>query len=145
MRIKIHLGYAIAAVGYMAGIFLLSSSPAEPGPLLPAGVSFAGKLLHIPLFAGLTACLILSLSEGEWSRRPSWRLYLLTGLIAVGYAVFDEWHQSFVPGRDSLIGDFLLNCVGVAALLVAHGLAAVRGELARPPVGAARRDLVHGR
>ncbi len=33
------------------------------------------------------------------------------------YGISDEWHQSFVPGRDSSIGDWLADTAG--ALLLA--------------------------
>ena len=32
---------------------------------------------------------------------------LMTLLVGIGYAVGDEWHQSFVPGRDASFFDAL--------------------------------------
>ena len=39
-----------------------------------------------------------------------------TVLLAVGsaYAALDEWHQSFVPGRNPDIADWLADAAGVA-------------------------------
>jgi VanZ family protein len=32
----------------------------------------------------------------------------------LAYGLFDEWHQSFVPGRFASLGDVGLNVAGVA-------------------------------
>jgi VanZ family protein len=123
---KIHLGYGVAAIGYMIGILFLSGAPAEAGSSSPAASLF-WNLLHIPLFAGLASCLLLSLSDGQWYRRITWRLYGLIVLIAGVYAGFAEWHQSWVSGRYGTPGDLLLNLLGIAALVFAHRIAGGQG------------------
>ena len=121
---KLSPRYGLATLGYMAAVFLLSSQD------VVAPRSFIVlKLLHPPLFAGLAACLLLSLTQGQWSRPGSWRLYGVIGLVVGGYAASDEWHQSFVPGRSASVGDFLLDCAGIALALTAHWL------LTRPGAG----------
>lgn len=117
MGIKFHPGYGVAAIGYMTGIFFLSSlQGAESGP----AVRLFSNLLHIPLFAGLAWCLLLSLSGGQWIRTLSLPLYGIIGLLAGAYAALDEWHQFFVPHRSASVSDFLLDCVGIAGLLFLH-------------------------
>jgi VanZ family protein len=37
---------------------------------------------------------------------------------ALAFAVTDEWHQSFVSGREPSLGDFLVDAVGALAALV---------------------------
>jgi VanZ family protein len=106
---KFQFGYLIAAVGYMTGVFLLSSSEANIGP---SSIALT-KILHIPLFAGVAGCLLLAATGGQWYRTLSIQAYLLVAGLAVGYAAADEWHQSFNTGRVAAVGDFLLNCVGV--------------------------------
>jgi VanZ family protein len=123
---KIHLGYGVAAVGYMIGIFLLSASPEEAGSGGP-GAALFWNLLHIPLSAGLASCLLLSLSNGQWQRRVPWRVYAVIVFIAGGYAGFAEWQQSWVDGRYATVGDFLLNLIGVGALVFLHRLAGGQG------------------
>jgi VanZ family protein len=45
---------------------------------------------------------------------------LTTVLIVAGYAALDEFHQSFVPGRQAAVGDVLIDASGgIAAQLVA--------------------------
>jgi VanZ family protein len=34
-------------------------------------------------------------------------------LIGVGYGALDEWHQSFVPGRELSAGDWVADSTGV--------------------------------
>ncbi len=35
-------------------------------------------------------------------------------------AISDEWHQSFIPGRDASIWDVLSDAVGVAAAVFTY-------------------------
>lgn len=48
--------------------------------------------------------------------RRGWKLRwaLLALLIAAGYSAADEWHQSFVPGREASAWDSLLDTTGAA-------------------------------
>jgi VanZ family protein len=42
--------------------------------------------------------------------------------VAVFYAMSDEWHQSFVPGRSALFSDVLIDSTGAAiAALIWYG------------------------
>jgi len=120
MKIKLHLGYTVLAVGYMIAIFILSEQPGGDGGPLDLLPGFLSNPLHVPLFAGLAWCLLMSLSGGQWSQTISGPLYMLIGVLVGGVAALDEWHQSFVPGRFAGVGDFLLDCVGIAALLLVH-------------------------
>jgi len=116
--VKLNVGYGLAALGYMTGIFVLSASQLN---VIPASRLLL-KVLHVPLFAGLAACVLMGLAQGLWSQAGSWRLDGLVGLVAGGYAAFDEWHQSFVPGRSASVGDFFLDCLGIALFLGVHRL-----------------------
>jgi VanZ family protein len=52
-------------------------------------------------------------------RERGWKLRwaLLAFLLAAGYSAADEWHQSFVAGRNSSAWDSLLDTTGAAAAL----------------------------
>jgi VanZ family protein len=119
---KFQFGYLVAAVGYMTGVFLLSSSEASIGP----SSILLTKVLHIPLFAGLAGCLLLAVTGGQWYRTLSIQAYMLVAVLAVGYAAADEWHQSFNADRVAAVGDFLLNCVGVGLAIVIQLMVARR-------------------
>ena len=41
------------------------------------------------------------------------RSFLFSQIIGTGYAITDEWHQYFIPGRSAQISDILLDAFGV--------------------------------
>ncbi|MGH7263771.1 MAG: VanZ family protein, partial [Candidatus Rokuibacteriota bacterium] len=105
---KLHLGYGVAAVGYMVGIFFMTSVP-EGGTISTPGPPAFWNFMHVPLFAGLASCLLLAVSNGEWRRRIPIRMYAVIILVAATYAGFDEWRQAAIGGRHASLEDVLLN------------------------------------
>ncbi len=101
-------GWGPAAL-WAAVLFLLSESSGL-GVGLPPG---ADKLAH----GGLFLILGWSLAWGRESTGSSLP-GLLFLLIGVGYGALDEWHQSFVPGRDASVGDWVADSAGVMLGLV---------------------------
>jgi VanZ family protein len=78
---------------------------------IPFGVTFWDKLVHFVCFAGLTG------SWTFWFPLESWKRHSLRNLLLciVGVAVYgalDEWHQSFTPGRDMSVYDWLADVAG---------------------------------
>lgn len=97
---------ALAAL-WMAAIYYLSS---HPMPEIDLGFSAQDKLIHL-LGYGLLGALLL----GAFRLRPggyTLRQIALATLIATLYGVTDEWHQSFVPGRNSDALDVIADAVG---------------------------------
>ncbi len=94
-------------VAYMAGIFLLSALPgsmlAEFGPR--GGTADA---LHLPLYAGLALVTLFALEGLLWLRIG------IATAVCLAFALSDEWHQSFVPGRQFSIGDLGADALGTA-------------------------------
>lgn len=86
--------------------------------LLPSADAHVLRLLHIGIrkAAHVTEFAVFSMAvfHGVRAERHGWKLQwaLLTLLIAVAYAGFDEWHQSFVPVRESKIRDVLIDVAG---------------------------------
>lgn len=74
----------------------------------PSWFPGSDKLAHFCIYAALGALL----AWGGWNtwRRPPHLLLLLLGSL---YGASDEWHQSFVPGRDSSPWDWGADNVGV--------------------------------
>ncbi len=97
------LGWGPAAL-WAAVLFLLSELP---GTIvgLPSGTD---KLVH----GGLYLILGLSLAWGK-GRTGSGAPVVLLLLMGMGYGALDEWHQSFVPGRDVSVGDWVADSAGV--------------------------------
>jgi VanZ family protein len=115
----------------MALIFFLSSRSTLPhAPGLSGALTAIGG--HLVAYAVLALLLAWGLGGGDLTGRQ--RL-LLAFTIAVAYGVTDEFHQSFVPGRDANPVDLLLDAVGAAtALLMMRWLAARRtGNATRSP------------
>lgn len=104
--------YLLLPLAYAGGIYWLSSLP----PLGIRGVDT--NLLHIPLYAGLAFCLLKAFSETLPRQAIPWRLSGFIFVVAAAYAALDEWHQSFVPGRDASSGDFSLDLVGIGLTLL---------------------------
>ena len=93
---------------YMAAIFYVSSLPQ---PLVPPG---GDKPWHLVAYLGLGVLTVRAVAGGlgGWI---SWRAAVIAAAIAVGYAVTDEVHQMFVPGRSAQLSDLLADTMGVVA------------------------------
>ena len=85
-----------------------------PGEYLPSIVVLTpDKLLHAGAFFGLTILVYRSLGAGTTDISLRRRFFTTTSLITVGYGVFDELHQFFVPGRRPDVVDLLADALGV--------------------------------
>jgi VanZ family protein len=52
----------------------------------------------------------------------------------VAYAVFDEWHQSFVAGRNASVSDVIVDVIGAALMLLVIGCwSLLRARRSRTP------------
>jgi VanZ family protein len=101
----------LAVVLWMGMIFALSAQsrlPSAPQPWLDVLVKKGG---HFAVYAVLAALIWRAF---EWrSRAWSW-----AWLLAVIYAISDEWHQSFVAGRHPQATDVLIDACGAATALL---------------------------
>jgi VanZ family protein len=103
---------------WAVGIFGLSSLSFAPSE----GPGFfqryeLDKVVHFFLYAGLGGLLAQALHRGHALRLPT--ALGLAILLTSAYGVSDEWHQSFVPGRHSSVGDWAADTAGA---LVAAGV-----------------------
>ena len=92
----------------MALIFFVSglSSPPTPSAVPDVG-------LHAGAYAVLGASFLRGLAGARWNE-VTFRNVFWAVVLAVGYGVTDEWHQSFVPGRTPELRDLLADAVGSA-------------------------------
>jgi VanZ family protein len=66
------------------------------------------KLVHLLLYGGLGYCLLRGYrKDGRWARPRLWTI-----LLVVLYGISDEFHQSFVPGRDTEFMDVVFDGLG---------------------------------
>jgi VanZ family protein len=91
---------------------------ADSSPPAPAQVS--DKLLHLLAYAGL-AVIVCRAVVGGLPSRLSWRAALITLAVTIGYAMTDELHQMFVPGRSPDVYDVAADAAGAAIGLIACG------------------------
>jgi VanZ family protein len=101
----------------MGVIFMASAQPTLPS--VPGWWDvLLKKTMHALAYAVL-AGLILRALRGHWSD------YGLTRAVSIGlaiaYALSDEYHQTFVPGRHGNLIDVAIDTVGVAGAIVLDG------------------------
>lgn len=68
------------------------------------------KLAHVTEFGAFSIAVFHGVRRGRAGWRFDWAL--LTLMIAVTYAVLDEWHQSFVPVRHARPRDVAIDTLG---------------------------------
>lgn len=101
-----------AAVGIWMGlIFLMSAQQSLPS--LPDGTFdfLSKKAAHFGTYAVLSSLI-------WWAIAPARLAYPLAWALATLYALSDEWHQSFVPGRSPSLRDVLIDAAGAATALL---------------------------
>lgn len=106
---------------WMAGIFYFSSRP-EPLDFAPPALNrgILGRGLHIAEYAGLTLLAYRAVEDKESQGRITRMRW--AGAIAFLYALSDELHQHWVPGRAFSLFDIALDSAGIALALLLLGL-----------------------
>ena len=102
----------------LAGVFWLSSLSQVPG----SGLAW-DKLLHVVGYAGLGIITIRAFHGGLV--RPRATATLAAGIFLLLWGISDEYHQSFVPGRDASAADVVADVIGFVvafALVYAWGV-----------------------
>ena len=101
--------YWLPVLAYVSLIFILS---AQPGLHPPLSFQNSDKLSHM-LEYGLLGWLLVRALRATMPAR-SW---VFTSMLAIGLglgiAAGDEYFQSFVPGRDSTVFDWLADGTGL--------------------------------
>ena len=115
----------VAPLLWMAAIFYLSSR-SQVGPELP---EYTRWIAHFTEYAVLASLWI-------WALVPRFGRDGLIAAVVISalYAASDEWHQSFVAGRDSDPVDWLIDCAGIAfAVFLSRRPSLRRAASRRPP------------
>lgn len=100
-----------AALGLMAVIFLASATPGDDLPNAGDWDPLLKKGGHLLGYALLGAAYLRGLA---WGRLPTARDVRGAVLLAALYAVSDELHQLFTPGRTPAVGDVGIDVFGSA-------------------------------
>lgn len=101
-----------------AGIFYFSSLPQPPFVL--TSFQWQDKVLHLAAYFayGITIALAIHVHQSISSKKKM----TLIGFIGFLYALSDEFHQSFVPGRTSELGDIIADWIGVISAIMLYRL-----------------------
>lgn len=103
----------VPMLAVMAVIFLLSHQSGDQFYQQP--FPYFDKLVHVGLYAVLAATAIYAFSGANNGGRPVLKaaaVVILCGL----YGASDEWHQSFIAGREVSGGDWLADIGGSVAV-----------------------------
>ena len=106
----------LPVVGWMALIWALSSMPSDDEPGLHIS-PVLGNLAHAPIFGLLALWLALLIPRGTGWPRVDAHAAARVMLVVLAYAGIDEWHQSWIPGRDPSVFDVGTDLVGAACTL----------------------------
>ncbi|MEI7703912.1 MAG: VanZ family protein [Deltaproteobacteria bacterium] len=108
-----------------AGVIFALSDQSHPLAFLPTDWLSQDKLLHAIEYAGFAVLLFFGLRLGGRSIRTA-------ALVAIGlaslYGATDEIHQSFVPGRDASVLDWVADTAGAVLGAVVVGTVALRRD-----------------
>ena len=115
-------------LAWMALIFVLSAQPdlpGVPGPWLDTLLKKTGHALSY----GLLTWLYWRALRPRLRATASLRVVCVS--LAVAYALSDEYHQTFVPGRNGRLSDVLVDGVGASAAMSLEWWLARRRALSR--------------
>jgi VanZ family protein len=116
------LRYLVPPLAWMGLIFFLSAQPDLPHAPSSLLDLLLKKTAHALVYGVLTWLYLRALSDGR-GRPLSDRLRLIGLLLALLYAASDEYHQTFVPGRNGHWPDVVVDGVGgVIAVLVSRSM-----------------------
>src|SRR3989339_1221696 len=109
--------YGAPVLAYAGLIFLLSSVSTFPY-VMPSFFGF-DKLAHFSVYY-FFGCLICRWFLAEKNPFANRHFFALTIVIGTCYGISDEWHQSFVPGRDASLWDVIFDALGVVMAAVTY-------------------------
>lgn len=110
--------YQVPFVVYASLIFIVSSFSKLPTPDL--GLTFADKIIHLIEYGLFSLLALRGLLHPPVCLSTAIAYSLAIGITVI-YAALDEYHQSFVPGRNADAFDVLADIFGaILALLIYH-------------------------
>jgi VanZ family protein len=93
------------------GSFFLSSQSVLPRFLPNFWAS--DKILHLVYFAVMTGSWTLWFSREDWKVHPVRNSIICIAAVSA-FGILDEYHQSFVPGRQMSVFDWMADTAGAA-------------------------------
>jgi VanZ family protein len=105
----------LAVILWLGAIFVMSDIPSIATPFDPFYDFTFKKLAHVTVYGILTALLFSAL---RIHIRDKGHALLTAALVAVVYACSDEWHQTFVPGREGTLRDVAIDAIGAVSVSI---------------------------
>ncbi|WP_150046112.1 MULTISPECIES: VanZ family protein [Methylomonas] len=99
-------------LGFCSLIFWLSAQETLPVPMM---FDWQDKLEHAAAYFAIGICSWRALRHTGFGEL---RLALASAAFCSLYGLSDEWHQSFVPGRETSALDWLADTLGASAASV---------------------------
>lgn len=116
----------LVLIGWLATIFYFSHQPTLPGFPDDLADLFLKKTAHASAYAVLMGLWWWNLRQ-IWGDAPVtlWLALVFTAM----YALSDEWHQTFIPGRNGQFADILVDFSGALFALIALRQLIIRGVM----------------
>jgi len=109
--------FGLCSGAWMSLIFYLSSIPGDelgPDTLI---INLIKKSGHFIIFGVLAVLYLVTLKGRKLLVETGSFLFMLSLFLTLLYAVSDEYHQSFTPGRHSSGYDVIIDTCGALAVL----------------------------
>ena len=103
--------YRLPFLLYAAMILSVSSIPKIPSPPL------SDKFWHTMEYC-FFAFFLWRAIVAERPNYVSWKIVLPVLIYGAAFGAFDEFYQSFVPGRESSIRDWYADIAGISTMLI---------------------------
>lgn len=101
----------MALLAWFLLLFGLSSISKVPSTV--DGFMISDKIAHAVYFAGGATALFFALKLGRWRGLSAHSVLICCVLGAAAVGAFDEWHQTFTPGRSGNdLGDWIADVIG---------------------------------
>jgi len=100
----------LVVAGWLVVIFSFSAIKGTGDHAFSWAYFFERKSMHVIEYAILAALFYRAFSQSFAMKKALW-FSLACSLL---YAVSDEWHQTFVFGREGVIRDVLIDLVGIS-------------------------------
>jgi VanZ family protein len=96
----------------MSLIYFLSSLPSSATGPDTLTFKIISHLLHLVIFGILSILFFLTLKWDKPLSDTGLLLFIFSLLLTIIYAIIDEYHQSFSPGRIASIKDIIIDVSG---------------------------------
>ena len=83
-----------------------------------AAQGYPDWLLHGGAFGALAFCVLWGATRGFQGLRIPLKQCVAAVLVASLYGAIDELHQSFIPGRDAAVGDWVADSLGALTVVI---------------------------